>query len=361
MSQAVALWLALVFPSLFVVQKYFGWAATLGYAVVAATAVALRRRLPVPRSHRAVRLSAAATLVLVAAVFVAVYPSVNVLTPGRGSDDDDTYNIGARALVAGRSPYDEVTYLGNALHPLPGSFLLAIPFEWFGTSAWQNVFWLTLFFVVVKTELGSERETLRLAWLVLALSPTVMHQVVTGTAHGANTIYVLLGLWWLIRTRLRTMAAVAWGVTLASRANFLFLLPLAFGWVCAREGWREALRTTGLTSLTVAAITIPFYLHDPARFGPLEGANRLLRFDTLVPFAGEIIAVLMAGVAVMLARRSMNEPTLFASCAIVQALPVVLGTLLGSVQRGHADLAYAAYGTFAAWFVIMAVALGDER
>ncbi len=150
-------------------------------------------------------------------------------------------------------------------------------------------------------------------------------------------------------------------MTLASRANFLFLVPLAFARVRARDGWRPALTATAISCLTAAAIALPFYLHDPARFGPLEAADRVLRFDALVPNAGAIIIVLMAAAAVALSLRPMNDAALFASCAIVQALPVVLGTALGTIQRGHADLAYATYGTFAAWFVIMAVALVDER
>lgn len=353
------MWLALVLPSLFVVHKYAGWLAAVAYAIAAWLAVAFRARIPVPRSPRAIRAAAAATLAILIAVFLTIYPRVNVHSPGLGSDDDDTYNIGARALMDGRNPYAERTYLGNALHPLPGSFLLAVPFVLLGTSGWQNIFWLTLFFLAVRAETGDDADALRLAWIVLAFSPTVVHQTVTGTGHVANTIYVLLGLWWLIRTRHRDAAAVAWGVALASRANFLFLLPLSFAWLRQHHGSRAALRAMALTSATVAALVLPFYLHDPTGFGPLEGASRLLRFDAFVPYSGEVIMALTAVVAVVLSSRRMDAPALFISCAIVQAVPVLLGTTLSSLYRGRLDLAYAAYGTFAAWFVFMAAASLD--
>jgi len=128
MVGSLPLWLSLVAPSVFVVQKYAGWVAVSCYLATASLIVVWRTRIPLPGSPAAIRWSAAATVALVVTAFLAIYPVVNVQTPGLGSDDDDAYNIGARALVAGHSPYDQVTYLGNALHPLPGSFFLAMPF-----------------------------------------------------------------------------------------------------------------------------------------------------------------------------------------------------------------------------------------
>jgi hypothetical protein len=348
-----------VLPSLFVVHKYAGWPAVVAYAITAWLAVTFRASIPVPRSPHTIRAAAAATLAVLVVAFLTIYPLVNVHAPALGSDDDDTYNAGARALMDGRNPYAERTYLGNALHPLPGSFLLALPFVVLGTSAWQNLFWLTLFFLAVGADAG-ERSALRLAWLVLAFSPTVIHETVTGTGHVANTIYVALGLWWLIRTPHRDIAAVTWGVALASRANFLLLVPLSFGWLHQHHGWRAAVRALTLTGLTVAALTLPFYLRDPANFGPLEAGNRLLRFNVLFPYAGQIIVALSAALAVALSRRRMDAAALFISCAVVQAVPVAFGVALSTWHRQIPDLAYAAYGTFAAWFIFMAAAPADE-
>jgi hypothetical protein len=350
------LWFSLVFPSLYVVQKYLGWGGTLAYALLAAGGVKLAPRFPIPRSQRAIARLAGVTLLAILVAFVSIYPIVNVHTPGFGSDDDDAYNVGARALVAGQSPYTHRTYLGNVLHQLPGAFVLAWPFVLLGTSAIQNLFWLTMFFLAVGVETRDSRIALRLAWLVLAFSPIVIHQVVTGTGHSANTIYVLLGLWWLMRTSHRDLAAVAWGIALASRANFLFLVPLAFGWLRQRDGWADALRAMLLTSMTVAALTLPFYLHDPLNFGPLEARDRLLRFDAWLPHGAAIMIATMLLLAVGLSFMPITHSTLFRNAAIVQAFPVIAGTLLGTLQTGRLDLAYATYGTFFTWFALMAFA-----
>ena len=348
-----ALWLALVGPSLFIVQKYTGGAAAAAYALIAAVAVVVTPRIPVPASRRARTSAAVVTLLLVVVAFAVIYPTANVQIPGLGSDDDDAHNAGVRALLEGRYPYAERTYLGNVLHQLPGAFVLAAPFVIAGTSALQNLFWLPMFFLAVRKEAGDGAE-LRLAWLVLAMSPTVLHQIVTGTGYVANTIYVTLGLWWLTRTAHTNLAAAAWGVAVASRANFLLLLPLACGWLWRHRGQRAAVLATAIAGGTAAALILPFSLHDPAHFTPLEAADRLLRFDVVFPYAGEGVGALAVALAILLSCLRMDRAGLFRNCALVQALPVVAGVLL--TGWGRAALAYAVYGTFAAWFVFIASA-----
>jgi hypothetical protein len=104
----------------------------------------------------------------------------------------------------------------------------------------------------------------------------------------------------------------------------------------------------------MAALVVPFYLNDPAEFGPLEAANRLLRFEAVFPHAGIAVGTVMAGAAVVLSCIRMDRATLFTSCAVVQAIPVLAGVLLSGWSRQA--LAYATYGTFAAWFLFMATA-----
>ncbi|HEY6357558.1 MAG TPA: hypothetical protein VIX35_04910 [Vicinamibacterales bacterium] len=356
-----SLWLSLVGPSLFVVHKYTARPGVAAYLVGSVLCVWLIPRLPLPRTARATTAWALLTFAAVVIVFALVYPRVDVHTPGQGSDDDDALNLGASALVTGHSPYTERTYLGNVLHQLPGAFLLATPFVWAGTSALQNLFWMPLFFLAARREMADRREdaggeSLRMAWLVLACCPVVLHEIVTGTGRGSNTIYVLLGLWWLTRTRRPIAAAAAWGVALASRANFLFLLPLAFGWLRQRYGTRAALGAMSVTSATVLCLAVPFYLNDPSHFGPLEAANRLTVFEAVLPHAAAAITLGMAALSIGLSFVPMDTAALFRNSAIVQAVPVVAGVALGARATGNFALAYATYGTFVLWFVLMALA-----
>jgi hypothetical protein len=340
---------------LFIVHKYLGWEAAVAYPIVVAAVVALNPRLPAHLPDRTLFRLALITFLLVVIAFVVVYPIANTNEAGRGSDDDNTLNLGASALLAGRFPYSQTTYLGNPLHHFAGAFVLAAPFVLLGTSALQNLFWVPMFFLAVRAETKDSRRALELAWLVLALSPAVMHDIVTGTGYASNAIYVALGLWWLVRTPWPDIGAIAWGVALASRANFLFLVPLAFGWLRQHVGLRAAVRAMVVTCLTVALLTVPFYVHDPRNFGPLDAASRLIRFDTLLPHLGIALAATIAVLSVACSLTAMDAAALFRNCALVQAFPVVAGIVLSSVQDRQLNLSYARYGAFFAWFMLMAL------
>jgi hypothetical protein len=359
-ADGIGLWFALVFPSSFIVRKYLGWESTIAYAIVVAAILAFVPRHAAWLSNGRVRRLSLLTIAVVVAAFVLVYPVANRHSPGAGSDDDDALEVATRALVAGHSPYSVRTYLGNVIHHLPGSFVLAAPFVLLGSVALQNLFWLTAFFVCVARDRGGPT-ALSLAWQVLLLSPIVMYEVVTGTGYLSNAISVTLGLWWLVRTTRRDAAALAWGVTLASRANFILLVPLAFASIARRDGWRAAVRASSLTCAAIAALTVPFYLHDPPNFTPLEGAGRMLVFDQLAPHLGLALIAAMAILALALAFRQSDDASLFRGCAFVQAFPVVIGVVLESVLDGRVNLTYARYGAFFAWFVFMLQAGGASR
>jgi hypothetical protein len=356
----IGLWFALVFPSSSIVLKYLGWESTIAYAIAVALIVAFMPHLTDRLPDRRVWWLAVLTIAFVAVAYALVYPVANTQIPGVGSDDDDALNVATHALLRGGFPYAVRTYLGNAVHHLPGAFVLASPFVVLGTSALQNLFWLPVFFFVISEE-SDRRTALSLAWLIFALSPVVMYEVVTGTGYVSNTIYVLLGLWWLVRTEQRAVAAIAWGVTLSSRANFILLLPLAFAVIRRQTDSWTAVRAIGLSCLSIACLTLPFYLHDPPHFAPVEGASRLLVFDQLLPHLGSALIAAMAALAVALSFTRMDAAALFRNCALVQGFPVVAGVVLSTIRDGRVNLTYARYGAFFAWFVFMAFVLSGRR
>lgn len=354
------MYLALVCPSLYIVQKFIGTAGAWVYALALVPVVWWADRLPIPLLRARRWLPALGAVVLLSLVFAAAYPTANVQQGLAGSDDDDALNAGARALLQWRSPYAERTYLGNVLHQLPGLFVIAAPFALLGTSALQNLFWIPAFLFVLSKVAGDARTGVRLGALVF-LSPAVLHQTATGTGHIANTVVVVLGLWWMIRTeRHHLLAAAFWGVTLASRANFIFVVPVAVGYLWRRRGATVALRAGAMTVGVAVVLSLPFYFAAPAEFGPLEAANRLTRFDELVPHAAALLMGLMGVAALACALVVGTEAALFLACALVQAVPVVIGVLLGALQWRRLDLAYLTYATFAAWFVFIAAALTDR-
>lgn len=352
------LWAALAVPSFAVVAKFLNGEGVLAYALGAALCLALARRLFLVVPPRAVTTLAAITALLVVLTFVVVYPRVDSRVPGTGSDDDSAHDVGVAALLGGTSPYSHLTYLGNQLHQLPGAFLLAAPFAVVWTSGLQGLFWLPLFFLAARGEVCDRRTPLVLAWLVLGLSPGVMHQVVTGSSYSANTISVLLGLWWIMRSPTSWWAAVAWGVALCSRANFVLLVPLAFAWLGRESGWKVAVTRTAGTAATIAALTLPFYVVSP-NFGPAVGWERLNRFGEVAPYSGMATLLGMSVISVALACRPVDRAGLFRNCALVQGFPVAV-TLCLSYWYGDGDLGLTSYATFASWFALMGVVAAIE-
>lgn len=350
-ATSAALWLCLVLPSAFVVKKFLGTTGLAIYVIFAALVVALLPCLKFQVSERNARVLAIFTFAALILIFAIVYPAANTHQPHAGSDADDAINTGALALLHGHYPYYLRTYLNNLIHPLPGSFLIAVPFVLIGTSALQNLFWLGMLFLVLRKELGETFAALRWFLVMLVLSPIVIHQLATGTEHISNAIYVMLTLWWLLRARNRYLPASLWGITLSSRANFLFLIPVVFGWLGKRYGWKKSMKCIGLTCVTFAVITLPFYFYDPRAFAPLDAADRLTRFENLLPHATWLIAGGMALLSVALGFVPMkSRASLWLGCALVQAFPVIVGSLLGG------GLSYLSYGAFFLPFGILAAA-----
>jgi len=344
------LYLCLTVPSLAQVHKYFGWPGVAAYLAITALALWLLRRLQVP-GEIAKRITdsqgrwlSAAVLLVVLIAFIGLYPVAHSGVYGPGSDSADSLNVAVREMLHGRYPYYARTYLGNPVHEMPGMLLLATPFVLLGNSAYMNLFWLALFLLVCREELGDARQALLLFVAMLVFCPVVMQQVVTGGDQLANGLFTMVLLWWMTR-RDQPIAAVLFGVALSSRANFLLLVPLAFGHLLREYGGKRAVRDLAIAAATFVLVTLPFYFHDPENFTPLWAANRLTRFDEIVPHLGAAIGAAGLLLTIWLAVRG---GSLLANCVFVQGFFVIVGAVLSR------DLFYASYGVFFLFFGLAA-------
>src|SRR5712692_294785 len=361
----------LVLPSCGVIQKYFGNPGLLIYLVAASTilwiAYSYSSSFLLSRlSERQAQFLAVATFVALIAVFALVFPRANVHVAGRRSDADDALNLAVSELLHGRYPYYGQTYLHNAIANLPGAILLATPFVLLGTSAYQNLFWLATFFFAVSRLTRSWRHGLILLWVVLIFSPVVMNYVVTGGDDLANSIYVLvfmlLATSWVsdadARVWKKALAALMLGVGLSSRANFLLAIPQVFAVLTIRAGWRAALKCVAVVGVAFAAVTIPFWIHDPAGFAPLRAqAHKVAEFQTVLPFAGLVVPALGGCIAVVLAWRSVKRrrETWLRDCAIVQAFLVLCVVTFSVIQTRTLSLTATSYGVFFLFFGVLAL------
>ena len=360
----------LLFPSIGVIQKYFGNPGLLIY-LVAATAILwlayryLAELFLLRLSERQAQLLAGITFVALTFVFALVFPRANVHVAGRGSDADDALNLAVGELLHGRYPYYVQTYLQNAIANFPGAILLAAPFVLLGNSAYQNLFWFGVFFFAVSRLQQSWRGGLIILWIVLLFSPVVMNHVVTGGDDLANSIYVLvfmlLTVSWVSSADApawkRVLAALLLGIGLSSRANFLLVMPQLFAALTITAGGRAALRYVAVAGAAFAAVTIPFWIHNPAGFTPLYAqSHKVAEFQTILPLAGLVIPALGGCLAIALAWRSikLRRETWLRDCAIVQAFLVICVTTLKVIQTDTLSLTSASYGVFFLFFGVLA-------
>jgi hypothetical protein len=364
----LALALSLIVPSIGAVQKYLGTAglATYGVVVVVALVVGYFYILPWFLSAVSERLStwlAVATILGLLVVFAVVYPIANSGIVGGGTDRDEALNIAVGELVHGRYPYYLKTYLGAPISPLPGSILLAMPFVLLGNSAYQNLFWIAAFYMLIRACFKDGRMALLLCWMVLALSPLFWQEFVTGGDLLANSLFVSIFTLWMVQLHIRpaepawkkAAAAILLGVGLASRPNYLLVLLPVYFLIRRSAGWRTAIGYTAIVCLVAAGITLPFYFYDPAGFSPLHTLNKVNQFQSLLPFASAAILASSGLIGLLLALRLRRDDLagFLLACAVPQAVPIIVG-LVFYLVRGRLDYTFPGYGFSFLWFGVLA-------
>jgi hypothetical protein len=354
---ALVLALLLTFPSTGFVQKYTGLAGVAVYVALAISVVFLTARygsIFAPWLRRHFRTLAALAVIGLAVGFVLLHPLEDGRGPGKSSDRDEGLELAVTRMAHGRTPYYPSDKSAGPLSVLPGSIVLAAPFVALENSGYQNVFWLAAFLFGASRFFKDKALALWLLAVPLALSPAAQYEYVSGGDMLANGIYVALFFLLALRSWSKPnvpgpqkwLACLLLGIGLASRSNFFLLLPL-FGAVLWRKaGLRHAIAATGIVVLTSAAITLPFYFHDPAGFTPLMAKQKLAVVDQALPWAGNAIIAMtaMAAIlgAVVLLRRA--EPgvdrAFFRWCALVTMCPMVCAVALFSLIHGRIDFSF---------------------
>ena len=214
--------------------------------------------------------------------------------------------------------------------------------------------WLAVFFLILRRLLADDMWALLFLAGVVVACPVALQDFVTGGDLIANSVMVLLAFLWVLADADRPAiagwrfpaAAACAGIVLSSRASFWLLVPLLAGALARRAGARRALQALLVAGAVCAAITIPFYLHDPGGFSPLTAQNKFMKFEiravassTLLPLVGVAFSVWLS------LRRGIRElSTWLVSCGAVMLAPVVVLVALASLRMEMANFTFAVYG-----------------
>jgi len=250
---------------------------------------------------------------------------------------------------------------GNPIGPLPGALLLAAPFVLLlGSGALQTPFWLAVWLGVAARASGGA--ALATGWTValLACAPIVLAEIFTGGDLLANALWVTVGVL-LLATRARLdgpawLAAMLLGVLLCGRSHFALVLPVLGLFLWRRWGVLQASAALAACVAAFLALALPYYLLDPAGFGPLEVQQKLR--DLGGAGSQRIALALSAASAAALGLLARDLRSLMACCAVALLVPVVYAVAQQSLVAGRIDFGFFAwYGLAATFFALAALVL----
>ena len=306
-----------------------------------------------------------AIITLLVIAFLIIYPMVNTSLPGRGSDRDDALNLAAAALLRGEYPYADWTYLGNPITTLPGAIIFALPFVVLGNSAYQALPWLLAWIWAVRRAAASRALAAAVVCVVL-LSPETLRETLSGGDLLVNGIYVCLSAAWLAhqaetapqKSGILLLAAVLFGLALASRPNFALVWPIVVACVTRSAGLRSAIPVLLGSVGAAVAVTLPVYLINPSGFSPLHVASKLV-FSS-IPNSATVIMAASVSLSLLLAARS-HRGRMMWDCAIACYLPFLLMAAFASLDARSLDSYGLGYSLCCLPFVGLAIAARQQQ
>ena len=345
----------LAFPSFSFVEKYAGLFGIAGYTVSVVgmlylgQAILLRYQRHIEPFFPPIAAIAIAGL---AVAFPLLHPIEDSRGPGKSSDRNEGLEMAVTRMADGKTPYYPKNKIAGPLSLLPGSILLSAPFVALGNSGFQNVFWLGAFLLACVAFFKNRALALFLFAIPLVLSLAVQYEFVSGGDLISNSIFVpigfmlVLGAWHKDSGRgwLGWSSCIFLGICLASRANFLILLPLFGAMLWRLYGFKPALLGSVLTFFSFLAVVLPFYFNDPAGFSPLGSRNKVSMVDQVMPHASLCIMAATVASSVfcslwLITRKGKPaRETFFRCCTFVTLVPILGMILATTIARGSLDL-----------------------
>jgi hypothetical protein len=200
--------------------------------------------------------------------FAILYPLSLRHTLNIGSDREDALRIELLAVRHHQYPYDAHTFLGNPPTPLPGAMLLAAPFFVLGHIAWQNFFWLALFFFFAVRFFRYRATALFFLAVFLLFAPGHLSDFTSGGDYLTNFFYIAIAVTLFNRSLGHPLyasipAALFLGVALSSRILYAVILIPLLSLTLQRTSRLRAAMLFFLVLLAACAVTLPVLSPHP--------------------------------------------------------------------------------------------------
>ncbi|MGP8069134.1 MAG: hypothetical protein ACLP5V_04535 [Candidatus Bathyarchaeia archaeon] len=171
---------------------------------------------------------------------------------------------GATLLLSGRNPY---AVLGEFAYP-PLEPLFYIPFIGFDLRWVEFASGSVIVLILLVTSLRSKNQSVSVLYLALYCFSTLMIGFVGASTNDTSAaLFPFLGIWLIMFSSYKhkyDYAGLLMGLGMVFKQFGIFPLIFVIGFLIKCKGpW---LRTTIVTSLTTAAISLPFLLWNPTEF-----------------------------------------------------------------------------------------------
>lgn len=302
-------------------------------------------------------------LVIVPLVF---YPSGQIGIHG-GCDRDDALVAGGHSLLRGENPYNQKTYLGNALSPLPGALLIAAPFVLSNHIELQNSFWIFVTIVLLLLRKGKADSRIILAIGSALAAVPILRALCTGDDLLANGLYVFCAL--IILSAVlkhaqsnRILVIVSFlmcGIACSSRINFIVLVPLILAYSRFFLPRRWLIIYGGILVFSIIFFIAPAFMGQDFSVSPFHIFSKLNSSMDGSLHAAAIACV--AGLIVMIwqiVNLKESLSSLLISCTLIQGIPWIILAVLSQASGGYGIVWYSQYCML--FFCVLIIPLCDK-
>jgi hypothetical protein len=280
------------------------------------------------------------------AAFAVLYPISLKHTLNIGSDREDALRIELSAVRHHQYPYDARTFLRNPPTPLPGAMLLAAPFFAVGHIAWQNFFWLGLFFLFAVHFFRHHATALFILTVFLLCAPGNLSDFTSGGDYLTNFFYLAIALILFSQSLGRPFyasipAALFLGVALSSRIIYAVILIPLLALALQRTSRPRAAMLFFVILLAACAVTLPVFAPHPLShlLQQLQQNAQKLRYlpHALHPQATlPVLALLLASIAFFIRMDLPRLFLIFSVSSFVMLAPFVVSFALYAEQLRYA-------------------------
>ncbi|MFX0084968.1 MAG: hypothetical protein ACFFAU_04775 [Candidatus Hodarchaeota archaeon] len=184
-------------------------------------------------------------------------------------DQDEAILFGAKDILNGINPYSNPTPLGNPRSPLPGAFILALPFALFSIDISYLMLISFLLFIVLLFCKIEEVEDLE--WNFLLITVIILHPITALSFKYSFDYYLfgflqILGLKVLFNNNYR-LSSFIFGILMSSRPHYWLVYPtlIIYSLISIPDKKRKWEFILIITLLPILII-LPFILMDPLLF-----------------------------------------------------------------------------------------------